>query len=62
MPGVSRAERKLLDEDGVGELGARLEAGPKIEVDADVGVVPILVVGCILDGQDVKGNHDPING
>ena len=62
MPGVSRPERELLNEDGIGKFGAWLKAGAKVEVDADVGVIAILIVGCILDGQDVEGHHDPING
>ena len=35
---------ELLEEDGLRELSARLVGGPKVEVDADVGVVALL--GC----------------
>ena len=62
MPGVACPEGKLLQEDSLRETGARLKARAKVEVQANVGMVPILVVGCILDSQDVKGDHDAIDG
>ncbi len=44
------------------ELGARLVGEPKVEVDADVGVVAFLAVDCILHCQDVEGDHQAVDG
>ena len=62
MAGIAGSEGQLLEEDSVGVAGAGLKARPKIEVEANVCMVAILIVGGILDGQDVEGNHDPIYG
>jgi len=62
MASIACSEGQLLKEDSIGVTGARLKARPKIEVEANVCMVAILIVGGILDGQDVEGNHDPIYG
>ena len=62
MAGVCRAERDLLQEDGLRELDARLEAGAKVEVDAHIGVVAVLVVSDSFDRQDVERHHHAIDG
>ena len=62
MASVTRAVGQLLQEDIIGELCAWLERGPEVEVDADVGVVTVLVVGRVLDRQDVDWHHQAVDG
>jgi len=62
MASIACSEGQLLKEDSIGVTGARLKARPKIEVEANVCMVAILIVGGILNGQDVEGNHNPIYG
>ena len=61
MTGVACSERQLLQKDSLRKPGAWLKARSKIEVQADEGMVPILVVGSVLDGQDVEGDHNTVN-
>ena len=44
----------LLNEHGVWEADARLKSRTKVEVDPDVRMVSVLVVGGVLDCQDVE--------
>lgn len=61
MAGVACPERQLLQKDSLRKPGARLKAWSKIEVQADKGMVPVLVVGSILDGQNVEGDHNTVD-
>ena len=62
MARVGGAEGELFEANRGRELGARLVARPEVEVEADVGVVAVLVVGGVLERQDVKGHHDAVDG
>ncbi len=42
MSGVRGAVGELFQEDGLWELGARLKGRPKVEVQADVGMIAVL--------------------
>ena len=42
MAGVRGAVGELFEEDGLGELHARLKGRPKVEVEPDVGMVSVL--------------------
>lgn len=61
MTSISRAERELLDKHGIWESHTRLESGPHIKVDPHKRMVSVLIVGCILDCQDVEGHKHPID-
>lgn len=45
---------------GVAQAG--LVPAPKVEVEADVGVVCVGVVGGRLDGQNVERHHHSVDG
>lgn len=60
---IAGSQRQLLEENGSGVGAARLEGGPKVEVDADVSVVAItLVEGGALDHEDVEWHHHAVDG
>ena len=61
MAGVACPERQLLQEHSLRKPRARLKALSKIEVQADEGMVPVLIVGSVLDGQNVEGDHNTID-
>ena len=61
MPHVACPEGQLFQEDSSREACAGLKPSPKVEVEPDVSMVAILIVGGVLDGQNVEGNHDTIN-
>lgn len=62
MASVTCSERQLLEEDSTRKASPRLKARAKVEVEADVCVVTVLIVGGILDGQDVERYHHTIYG
>ena len=59
---IATSEGKFFNEDALWEFQPGLVRQSKVEVDADVGVVAILVAGNVLDCEDVEGNQHAVYG
>lgn len=59
---IATSEGKFFNEDTLWEFQPGLVRQSKVEVDADVGVVAILVAGNVLDCEDVEGNQHAVYG